>query len=492
MVRGASAPPRFPAVPWPDDGALGDSARGADWAAVGCASTATGSSTRTRRASRSDLRGLTLLEAAAVGGETLAGRRARERARARRARRARPRRVAVAMSGGVDSAVTLLKAGPHAVGVTLRLWLDPHGPDAERACCSPCAVIAAREPCHARGLPARHARSARGVPPRGRRAVRPRLRARRDAEPVHPLQRWLPLRRAARVRAPHRCGAACDRPLRAHRRARRAAAARARRRPGEGSELHARRDSTRAGSRASGSRSATQTKTETRAEAAAAGLAAARPRREPGGVLPRGRRLPRRSSTGRGCRQQPARSSTRPAARSATHDGYWRFTPGQRRGLGVSAAEPLYALATDARTNTVVVGPRASLARRRVSARGRLYRARSARRGEAPLPLACRRGDRRGRRRPDSGSGSTSRPTASRVARPPFCTTATSSSVPGWSRRRGATRLVAVVVAFSFGDLADLALAVFLVAVGLGLGWAFLAVGRNVRPAFFVDPRDRT
>jgi hypothetical protein len=31
-----------------------------------------------------------------------------------------------------------------------------------------------------------------------------------------------------------------------------------------------------------------------------------------------------------------------------------------------------------------------------------------------------------------------------------------------------------VIVAFSFGDLAYLALAVFLVAVGLGLGWAFL------------------
>jgi uncharacterized protein YoxC len=30
------------------------------------------------------------------------------------------------------------------------------------------------------------------------------------------------------------------------------------------------------------------------------------------------------------------------------------------------------------------------------------------------------------------------------------------------------------VLAFSYGDLADLALAVFLVAVGLGLGWAFL------------------
>jgi uncharacterized protein YoxC len=31
-----------------------------------------------------------------------------------------------------------------------------------------------------------------------------------------------------------------------------------------------------------------------------------------------------------------------------------------------------------------------------------------------------------------------------------------------------------VVVAFSFGDLADLALAVFLVVVGVGLSWAFL------------------
>jgi uncharacterized protein YoxC len=30
-----------------------------------------------------------------------------------------------------------------------------------------------------------------------------------------------------------------------------------------------------------------------------------------------------------------------------------------------------------------------------------------------------------------------------------------------------------VIVAFTFGDLADLALTIFLVAVGLGLGWAF-------------------
>jgi tRNA-specific 2-thiouridylase len=57
----------------------------------------------------------------------------------------------------------------------------------------------------------------------------------------------------------------------------------------------------------------------------------------------------------------------------ARHSGHWRFTPGQRRGLGVAAPEPLYALRTDARANTVVVGPRASLARTRVSVTGRLY-----------------------------------------------------------------------------------------------------------------------
>src|SRR5918911_3655031 len=57
------------------------------------------------------------------------------------------------MSGGVDSAVALLRAGRDAIGVTLRLWLDPDGPDAERACCSPEAVIAARETCHAFGIP---------------------------------------------------------------------------------------------------------------------------------------------------------------------------------------------------------------------------------------------------------------------------------------------------------------------------------------------------
>src|SRR5881396_2611544 len=99
------------------------------------------------------LEGLTLLEAAAVGGDELA-----VDALANALGpvfRAAPdqRRMAVAMSGGVDSAVALLRAGPNAIGVTLRLWLDPNGPDTERACCSPEAVLQARATCHALGLP---------------------------------------------------------------------------------------------------------------------------------------------------------------------------------------------------------------------------------------------------------------------------------------------------------------------------------------------------
>jgi len=79
------------------------------------------------------LAGLTLLEAAAVRGETLAADAlANALAQVFRAD-ADPDRVAVAMSGGVDSAVALLRAGPNAIGVTLRLWLDPAGPDSERA-----------------------------------------------------------------------------------------------------------------------------------------------------------------------------------------------------------------------------------------------------------------------------------------------------------------------------------------------------------------------
>jgi tRNA-uridine 2-sulfurtransferase len=44
------------------------------------------------------------------------------------------------------------------------------------------------------------------------------------------------------------------------------------------------------------------------------------------------------------------------------HPGILHYTIGQRRGLGVAAAEPLYIVALDARTATVIVGPREALA----------------------------------------------------------------------------------------------------------------------------------
>src|SRR5215210_4319453 len=124
---------------------LGDSARGDEFALVRLR--IDGDRIVSAEASGLDrpLDGLTLLEAAAVSGETLAVD-ALANALAQVFRAAPdPDRVAVAMSGGVDSAVALLRASPNAVGVTLRLWVDPQGPDGERACCSPSAVLAARE-----------------------------------------------------------------------------------------------------------------------------------------------------------------------------------------------------------------------------------------------------------------------------------------------------------------------------------------------------------
>ncbi|HEY6031720.1 MAG TPA: tRNA-specific 2-thiouridylase, partial [Gaiellaceae bacterium] len=132
---------------------VGDSSRGDEWALVRLAVERDRIVAADAPGMARPLEGLTLLEAAAVPGETLAADAlANALGRVFRAK-PDPDRTAVAMSGGVDSAVALLRAGPKALGVTLRLWLDPAGPDAERACCSPEAVIQARETCHALGLP---------------------------------------------------------------------------------------------------------------------------------------------------------------------------------------------------------------------------------------------------------------------------------------------------------------------------------------------------
>jgi tRNA-specific 2-thiouridylase len=64
-------------------------------------------------------------------------------------------RVLVAMSGGVDSAVAALlegERGAEVVGVTLKLWADPET-DGAKACCSPEAVLGARAVAHSIDVP---------------------------------------------------------------------------------------------------------------------------------------------------------------------------------------------------------------------------------------------------------------------------------------------------------------------------------------------------
>ncbi|GBE44451.1 tRNA-specific 2-thiouridylase MnmA [bacterium BMS3Bbin10] len=48
------------------------------------------------------------------------------------------------------------------------------------------------------------------------------------------------------------------------------------------------------------------------------------------------------------------------------HDGIINYTIGQRRGLGIAAAEPLYVVKLNAQSRQVVVGPRESLRARRI------------------------------------------------------------------------------------------------------------------------------
>lgn len=317
------------------------------------------------------LAGLTLIEAAAVSGETLAvDALANALARAFRAA-PDPERIAVAMSGGVDSAVALLRAGPRALGVTLRLWLDPAGPDSERACCSPEAVLAARQTCHALGLP----HVTLDLRAEFRRAVvGPFIRAYERGETPNPCIRCNGSFRFAELLAfARRAGAS-----------RLATGHYARVSEHKGKTLLARgvdpeKDQSYMLARLDpalleriwfplGGR----TKADVRAEAAAAGLAVASRRESQEACF----------LAGGDYRAFLERQGLPPAEGAIVdergrelgrHAGYWRFTPGQRRGLGISAPEPLYALRSERATNTVVVGPRRALACRRVSARGRLY-----------------------------------------------------------------------------------------------------------------------
>ena len=358
-------------------------------------------------------------------------RRARERDRAASSAAApAPGRVAVAMSGGVDSAVALLRARPGRGRRHAAPLARPGRPERRAR-----LLLARRRHRRARDLPraraaARHPRPARGVPRRGRPAVRRGLRGRASRR----TRACAATGRSASTsssRSPRRAGADVlwTGPLRTHRRSATAGAwSPAATDAGEGPVVHARDRRPGAARPRRVPARQSRRRRQTRAEAAAAGLAVAERAGEPGGVLPRRRRLPRRSSRGRASRR--ARPDRRRGGRElGRHDGHLALhaRPAARDRRRRRPSRSTRSERTRA-TNTLVVGPRAAARRATRRRRGRALRPRRAGRGEAPLPLVARRRGRRAAPRAASRSSSTSRPTPSHPARSPCSTTATPSS----------------------------------------------------------------
>jgi tRNA-specific 2-thiouridylase len=274
-----------------------------------------------------------------------------------------PGRVAVAMSGGVDSAVALLReqAGSgDVVGLTLRLWIDDEAPHAERACCSPAAVVRARESCHALGLP--HV-TLDGREAFRRAVVEPFVAGYARGETPNPCTTCNgSYRLAALVAVAERLGAphvATGHYARLVQRGGRTLVARGADEAKDQSYMLARvptavleRLRLPLGD---------ATKAAVRAEAAAAGLAAATARESQDVCFLGGGALD--DFLAREGVQLSAGSIRDEAGHElGRHAGAVAYTPGQRRGLGLSAPAPLYVLRSDALRNELVVGPRSRLA----------------------------------------------------------------------------------------------------------------------------------
>jgi tRNA-uridine 2-sulfurtransferase len=350
---------------------FGDSSRSGDWAAVRLLVDGDRVVEADAPGLGGPLAGLTLLEAAKIDGEELAvDALANALGQVFRAE-PHPGRTAVAMSGGVDSAVALLRTAPNAIGVTLRLWLDPAGPAAERACCSPEAVLAARATCHRLGLP----HVTLDLRDEFRRAVvSPFVRGYAVGETPNPCIRCNGrFRFGALLTFAARAG--CDRLATGH--YARIAEHRGR------VLLHRGVDSEKDQSYMLAGLDprrlerlwfplGEQEKAATRAEAAHAGLAVARRPESQEACFLAGDDY--RAFLGRhGLAARVGAIVDERGERLGTHEGAWRYTPGQRKGLGVSAPHPLYVLRTDPVANTVVAGPREALGRRRIAAAGRLF-----------------------------------------------------------------------------------------------------------------------
>jgi len=277
-----------------------------------------------------------------------------------------PTRTLVAMSGGVDSAVAALCCAPEdgdaraahdVVAVTLELWRDPEN-DGDRSCCSAQAVRTARTLAHGMGLP--HFTIDLREPFRAG-VVQPWLDEHAEGLTPNPCVRCNGhVRLDAMLDLADRIGAA------------HLATGHYARTTADGLlRLAADPAKDQAYMLSALSRDALlrmrfplgeMTKPQVRERAAAAGLSVAQ--------TPDSQDLCFLAGTGKAAflakhgtaRDRPGEIVDRGGRPVGRHEGAHHFTVGQRRGIGVGGTgEPIYVVATDARANTVTVGPREAL-----------------------------------------------------------------------------------------------------------------------------------
>jgi tRNA-specific 2-thiouridylase len=282
----------------------------------------------------------------------------------------RPGRVLVAMSGGVDSAVAGLlerERGADVLAVTLKLWADPET-DGAKACCSPEAVLGARAVAHSLGIPHLTLDLEQDF---RRRVVGAFLDGYGAGATPNPcIVCNGEVRIAAMIDLAERLGA--DRLVTGH-------YARIVE-DGDGSLLAAAEDRAKDQSYMLAALPpqllgrlrfplTELTKPEVREIATRHELSVARKPESQDLCFLAGQGKSKFLRRHGGLRERDGAVLDHSGRTIGRHRGHHNFTVGQRRGIGVSADEPLYVVATDAATNTVTVGTRADLATRRVRIR---------------------------------------------------------------------------------------------------------------------------
>lgn len=266
-------------------------------------------------------------------------------------------RIGVALSGGVDSAVAALALrddGREPVAITVKLWADP-ATDGTKACCSPEAVLSARNLAHSLGL----AHFTLDLEESFRsRVVERFLDGYRNGTTPNPCIACNgSVRIDAMVELAERLGA--GRLATGHY----ATVTR----DGEGVLLAEAADPAKDQSYMLAGISldtvarlefplAGMTKPAVREVAARHGLAVAR--------KPESQDLCFLAGTGKNAflerhaslTDRPGPVIDRDGSRVGTHPGHHRFTVGQRRGLGVAVGEPRYVTSVDSGSNTVTIG----------------------------------------------------------------------------------------------------------------------------------------